>query len=423
MNISQRVWRAASAAALLASLFGCTLSAVESEPPLTAVAREGAAGDAAAAADTPMRMVTLVDGLAEPWGMDFLPDGSLLVTEKNGQLKRIDTRSLVVTPVGGVPDSANVGQGGLLDVLVHPDFARNHWVYLSYAVAEGGKYSTRVSRARLVEGELVDREDLFTAQPFFRERQHFGSRLLLHEGYLYITVGDRGNRDLAQSLETHNGKVIRLTESGEVPPDNPFRDVAGARPEIWTYGHRNPQGMALHPVNGRIWVSEHGPKGGDELNILEPGGNYGWPLVTYGEGYGGGAIGEGTHRAGTLQPLVYWVPSIGTGNIDFYTGTLYPGWRPSVLVAGLKLTRISRLELAGDGVGDETRLLSNLQLRIRDLQIGPDGLLYALAGGSRVIRLEVNDAYLQIHELQLEPVGSNEGIGSSHREVGDTAAQ
>lgn len=385
---SRLLW-AATTAALLVALPACVAPRPDSDPPPQATAREGAAGDTGLAPETPIRMVTLVDDLDNPWGMDFLPDGSLLLTEKSGALKRIDLQSYAVTTIDGVPASADVGQGGLMDVLVHPDFADNGWVYLSYSVAQGGGFSTRVSRARLVDGALVDVEDLFTAQPFFRERRHFGSRLLLDGGYLYITVGDRGNRDLAQSLETHNGKVLRLTEEGAVPADNPFVGVPGARPEIWTYGHRNPQGMARHPVNGTIWVAEHGPQGGDELNVLRRGANYGWPLVTYGEEYGGGRIGEGTHRAGTEQPLVYWVPSIGTGNIAFYDGDLYPGWRPSVLVSGLKLTRISRLELDGDGVGAETRLLANLKMRIRDVRTGPDGRVYALAAGSRLIRLEL----------------------------------
>lgn len=343
------------------------------------------------APETSIQMITLANGLEEPWGLDFLPDGGLLVTEKSGALKRVDTETGAVTDIGGVPASAEVGQGGLMDVLVHPDFASNGWIYLSYTVAGEGVFSTRVSRGRLVDGALVDVEELFTAQPFFKQRHHFGSRLLLDGGYLYITVGDRGNRGLAQSLETHNGKVIRLTEDGAVPPDNPFVGTEGARPEIWTYGHRNPQGLAKHPDNGGIWVAEHGPQGGDEINILQRGANYGWPLVTYGEEYGGGAIGEGTHKADTEQPLVYWVPSIGTGNIGFYTGDLYPGWKPSLLVSALKFTRISRLELGGSGVGTETRLLADLSMRIRDVQTGPDGRVYALADGSRVIRLDVNN--------------------------------
>lgn len=389
--ISSSRWLPALLAGVVAgALQGCAATSIpSSDPPTEAVTREGPVSEPGLAAATTMRMVTLVEGLDEPWGMDFLPDGNLLVTEKSGALKHIVPDTGAVTPVAGVPATASAGQGGLMDVLVHPDFATNGWVYLSYTVADGDRYSTRVSRARLVDGALVDPQALFTAQPFFRERRHFGSRLLLAGGYLYITVGDRGNRALAQSLETDNGKVIRLTENGEVPADNPFADVPGARPGIWTYGHRNPQGIARHPGNGTIWVSEHGPQGGDEVNALAAGANFGWPLVTYGEEYGGGQIGEGTHKEGTVQPLVYWVPSIGSSSIDFYTGQLYPGWEPSLLVAALKLGRIGRLQLEGDSLGTETRLLANLGMRIRDVQVGPDGRVYALAAGSRLIRIDV----------------------------------
>jgi len=239
----------------------------------------------------------------------------------------------------------------------------------------------------LQDDRLVDQQVLFTAQPFFAERRHFGSRLLIDGGYLYLTVGDRGNRDLAQSLQSHNGKVMRLHEDGTVPEDNPFVGREDARPEIWSYGHRNPQGIARHPVTGDIWVSEHGPQGGDEINRVERGANYGWPLVTYGEEYGGGKIGQGTELEGTLQPLTYYVPSIGTGGIDFYVGNKYPGWKNSLLVAGLRLSLISRVELQEGGLGKQTKLL--MKMRVRDVQVGPDGLVYALADGSSLVRLEL----------------------------------
>ena len=330
---------------------------------------------------------TLVSGLREPWGMDFLPDGRILVTEKNGSLKIISPTNYVAYDVGGVPDIVEAGQGGLMDVLVHPGFASNGQIYLSYAVQENKRYSTRVVRARLRGHSLTEHKIVFTAQPFFEERRHFGSRLLLDDGYLYITVGDRGNRDLAQSLNTHNGKVMRLREDGGIPPDNPFVGQKGARPEIWTYGHRNPQGIAKHPISGEIWVSEHGPQGGDEINRLQRGANYGWPVITYGEEYGGGKIGEGVYKQGMQQPLSFYVPSIGTGGMDFYMGGRYPNWQPSLLVAGLRQAQISRVELADDGLGKQTRLSTSM--RVRDLQVGPDGLVYALADGSRLIRLQL----------------------------------
>ncbi len=335
-------------------------------------------------------LVTVVEGLDEPWGMDFLPDRRLLVTEKSGALKRIDPASGAIDLIEGVPESVAPGQGGLLDVLVHPDFADNGWVYLSYVVAgeEADQTTTRVSRGRLVDDTLQDVEVLFTAEPAFNTRRHYGSRLLLDDGYLYITVGDRGNRHLAQSLETHNGKVIRLTEEGAIPLDNPFAGKSGAQAEIWSYGHRNPQGMAKHPLSGAIWVAEHGPQGGDEINVLKRGANYGWPLATYGEEYGGGKIGEGTHKQGTEQPLVYWVPSIGASGIAFYNADTYSDWAPSLLVGALKLTRLDRLQLEGEGVGEETQLMGALKLRIRDVQVGPDGRVYLLADGSRLLRLD-----------------------------------
>lgn len=372
---------------LFTTLFAC--AGHGDRGPAGAVAlKEADAHSSAPGAATPLIVKTLADDLREPWGMDFLPDGRLLITEKSGTLNLFGPEDWQRQLVTNLPASAEAGQGGLMDVLVHPEFQQNGWLYLSYTVESDGRYSTRVSRFRLSGQALVEQFDLFTAQPYFEQRRHFGSRLLLEDGYLFITVGDRGNRDLAQSLETHNGKVMRLLEDGSIPADNPFVSIPDARPEIWTYGHRNPQGIARHPVNGAIWLAEHGPQGGDEVNVLTPGHNYGWPLITYGEEYGGGQIGRGTHGAGMQQPLVYWLPSIGAGNIDFYTGDYYPGWQDSLLVAGLKLTRISRLELDDDGLGRETRLLADLKMRIRDVQVGPDGLVYALAGGSRLIRLQ-----------------------------------
>jgi len=380
-------FRALSAVGLvLILLLGCAMpdsNLSASEPLLEGAAERSGPGD-----PTSIRVRTLVQWLHEPWGLDFLPDGRLLLTEKDGGIKLVSPGNWASVEVRGAPEVVNEGQGGLLDVLVHPDFERNRWIYLSYSVALGDGYTTRVARARLEGGELTGPQVLFTALPAFSQRRHFGSRLLLDGGYLFITVGDRGNRELAQSLETHNGKVIRLSESGEVPRDNPFASVAGARPEIYSYGHRNPQGLAKHPVNGTIWVAEHGPQGGDEINILQAGANYGWPVITYGEEYGGGQIGEGTHRAGMEQPIIYYTTSIGIGGIDFYTAQTYPGWKPSLLVSGLRLTRINRLELENDGLGKETRLLGNLGMRIRDVQVGPDGHVYALADRSRLIRLD-----------------------------------
>lgn len=371
---------------LFSMVTGCASRQVAA--PTTAAVREKAGSADGPGVLTNIVAKTLVSGLREPWGMDFLPDGRILVTEITGAVNVIEPDSWQPMPLAGVPASEQQGQGGMMDVLVHPRFERDPWIYLSYTTGKNGLYSTRVSRARLRGLELVDHEVLFTAEPFFEQRRHFGSRLLIDEGYLYITVGDRGNRDLAQSLQTHNGKVLRLRDNGAVPADNPFSNTPGARPEIYTYGHRNPQGIARHPFTGAIWLAEHGPRGGDEINILSPGANYGWPVITYGREYSGGTIGEGTHRDGMEQPVKYYPESPGVSGIDFYTGQLYSGWSESLLVSSLRFTRIDRLRLDGDGLGQETHLLENLQLRIRDLQVGPDGMVYALAGGSRLIRLE-----------------------------------
>lgn len=381
----------ASALLFIASTFTFVTACAAPDPGPARVEPllENAADASGPGEQTDIRVHTLLEWLKEPWGMDFLPDGQLLLTEKPGNLKIVTPGTWSVRSVGGVPLVSDEGQGGLMDVLVHPDFERNQWVYLSYAIKVEGGFTTRVSRARLRDDTLQDLEVLFTAYPAYPQRRHFGSRLLIDQGLLYITVGDRGNRDKAQSLLTHNGKVIRLTEHGEVPVDNPFVGRDDALPEIYTYGHRNPQGMAKRPGAHEIWVAEHGPQGGDEINILEAGANYGWPVITYGEEYGGGAIGEGTHREGMRQPLIYYTPSLGTAGIAFYDVDTYPNWSPSLLVSGLRLARVNRLELGADGTpGQETRLLGNLDMRVRDIAIGPDGLVYALADRSRLIRLE-----------------------------------
>ncbi len=361
---------------MIVSLVACSGTVARDETPAPAAISESG-----------VQLETIVSGLDKPWGMDFLPDGRLLVTEKSGRLLLVDTDSGNTRAVAGVPESTEIGQGGLLDVLVGPSFAQDGLVYFSYAISGEGGYTTRVARARLRGESLEDPEVLFTAQPYYETSRHFGSRLLIHEGYLYASVGDRGNRHGAQDLGTHNGKVIRIYPDGRVPRDNPFASEPGARPEIWTWGHRNPQGMALHPQDGSIWISEHGPRGGDELNRLRSGANYGWPVITYGEEYRGGKIGEGTQKEGMEQPIKYYVPSIASCGIDFYSGDRYPGWDESILVGALVLTHLNRVELAGNGLGKEYRLFGDSKLRFRDVQQGPDGYVYVLAGGDRLMKV------------------------------------
>jgi glucose/arabinose dehydrogenase len=329
-------------------------------------------------ADRGLVLEPLNTELDKPWGMDFLSEGEVLVTQQGGKLLRFDLAGGETVEISAVPESAEHGQGGLLDVLVEQT-DRGSMVYLSYTHATDDGYTTRVSRGLLQGDALVDVQVLFTALPYYDTKYHFGSRLLIVDDYLFLTVGDRGKRDYAQDLSRHNGSVMRIHRDGRVPADNPFVDTPGAKPEIWTYGHRNPQGLARHP-DGSIWVSEHGPKGGDELNQLEPGNNYGWPIITYGEEYRGGKIGEGTEKPGMEQPEKYYLPSIATCGMDFYSGDTYPGWSDSVLVTALALTHLNRVELDGAGLGDEFRHFDDSQLRFRDVQVGPDGYVYVLAG-------------------------------------------
>lgn len=337
------------------------------------------------------RLNTIAGGLARPWGLAFLPGGDILVTERPGRLRMVRGGRLQRRPVGGVPKVVARGQGGLLDVIAHPRFAENRLIYLSYAARGAGGVGTHVARARLDGGKLTDVRVIFAALPRNSGGVHFGSRMVFgRDGALYITSGERGEPEDAQKLATHTGKVIRITDTGAVPPDNPFAGRAGAKPEIFTFGHRNPQGIALHPATGKIWVVEHGPKGGDEINILAPGTNYGWPVITYGRSYAGFSIGEGTHKPGMAQPIKYWVPSIAPSGMAFYTGARFPGWTGSLFVGALVLKHLNRLTLNGDRVVGEERLLSDWGMRIRDVRNGPDGYLYILTDEDpgALVRLE-----------------------------------
>jgi len=336
------------------------------------------------------RVVPVVEGLVRPWAMAFLPGGDMLVTERPGRLRLIRDGTLVADPVAGLPEIAVQGQGGLLDVTLHPEFRDNRLVYLSYAAAGEGGYGTEVARGRYRDGRLEDVVVIFRALPKERGGRHFGSRLVFdNQGRLYITLGDRGHRPNGQDLGTHTGSVVRINADGSVPGGNPFAD--GERPEIYSYGHRNVQGAALHPRTGELWTHEHGPQGGDELNIVRRGANYGWPVITYGANYGSGtAIGEGTHKRGMEQPTWYWVPSIAPSGMSFYTGDRFPAWRDSVFVGALKYQLLVRLELDGERVKSEERMLEGRYGRIRAVAEGPDGYLYLLTDESngRLLRLE-----------------------------------
>jgi len=324
-------------------------------------------------------------GLEHPWSLAFLPDGRMLVTERPGRLRLISAEGeLHPDPIGGLPPIRQHGQGGLLDVVLHPDFENNRWVYFSFAEADGRDVGTAVARGQLRGHRLEQVEVIFRLLPKSRTKQHFGSRLLFdNKGYLFITLGDRGDRPRAQDLNDHAGSLIRLHDDGRIPADNPFANRSGARAEIFSYGHRNMQGAALHPVTGRVWIHEHGPQGGDELNIPQAGVNYGWPVITYGANYFTGTrIGEGTHKEGMAQPVHYWVPSIAPSGMTFYTGDRFPQWQGNLFIGSLKFRLLVRLVLDGERVVREERLLEDELGRIRDVRQGPDGLLYLLTDES-----------------------------------------
>jgi glucose/arabinose dehydrogenase len=341
------------------------------------------------------RIVTIADGLEHPWSLAFLPDGRALVTERPGRLRILTTSGQLSAAVDGVPPVSAIGQGGLLDVAVDPGFADNGWIYLSYAEPRGGKSSgTTVARARLASNALVDLEAIFRQVPAVESGGHFGGRLVFaRDGRLFATLGERQAKpfsELAQDLSTHFGKVVRIERDGEVPADNPFVGRAGLLPETWSLGHRNPQGAALHPLTGELWLTEHGPRGGDEVNVARAGRNYGWPLITYGVAYSGATIGEGARKPGLEQPLWYWLPSIAPSGLAFYTSDRISAWSGNLFVGALRGTLVSRLVLEGDRVIHEERLFEGLQARIRDVRQGPDGLLYLLTDSApgRILRVE-----------------------------------
>ena len=346
------------------------------------------------------QVVTVADGLQNPWGMVFLPDGDLLVTERPGRLRIIRNGQLLPDPVPGVPEVFARGQGGLLDVELHPDFASNRMVYLSYSKPLADDESTTaVIRGRLENDRLTGVEEIFEANT--RGNGHYGSRLAFDdEGYLFVTVGERqvpARGDLeahpAQDISNHHGTVNRLHDDGRIPDDNPFVGRDGAEPSIWSYGHRNPQGLVIHPETGDIWITEHGPQGGDELNLIQPGLNYGWPVVGYGVNYGSGsAIHEATQREGMESPVHFWVPSIGTSGLLLYTGDVFPEWQGDLFAGGLSGEQIARLELDGREVAFEETVLHR-RGRVRDIVQGPDGYIYVAiddrqGGRTPIVRLE-----------------------------------
>ena len=379
--IDRRRWLAAGAVA--ASLLTAGLGWAQSAEPKVSV---------------------VAHGLVNPWGLAFLPDGRMLVTERPGRMRIVATDGKLGPPLPGLPPVVSEGQGGLLDVVVDPRFASNRLLYWSYSEAAGSGETgngTTVARARL-EGErgaerLADVQIIFRQWPKVASRLHFGSRLAFgHDGRLFITLGDRFSRkDDAQVLDNHLGKIVRIEADGRLPSDNPLLGKPGLptalKPEIWSYGHRNVQGAAIHPQTGELWISDHGPQGGDELNLVQPGRNHGWPEITTGRNYGTGTkIGEGTERADVVPPLLHWVPtSIAPAGMAFLTSERYAGWKGNLFIATLRGQSLLRIELDGNRVVRQERLLQQLNERLRHVVQGPDGLLYLLTDNAdgRILRL------------------------------------
>jgi glucose/arabinose dehydrogenase len=337
------------------------------------------------------RLVTLSRGLVQPWSMAFLPDGRMLITERPGRLRLFADGKLDPAPLSGVPKVHVGGQAGLLDICLHPGFGTNKVLYLSYIAGDDRRSVTSVARAELRDDGLVNVKTVFEARPGASGRLNLGSRIVFdRDGLMYVSVGDRFEMNRAQDLGDLAGKIVRLKDDGSVPPDNPFVNRHGARPEIFTWGNRNPQGLARHPVTGRIWEVEHGPKGGDELNILKAGANYGWPLATHGINYDGSKITDHASLPGMEDPLRWWVPSISPCGLTFYTADKFPGWQGSVFTGALSNRALFRIEIDGEKYVAEERLLVDRLPFIRDVRQGPDGLLYLVteADDGGLYRLE-----------------------------------
>ena len=336
------------------------------------------------------RVVHVVEGLDHPWSLAFLPSGDMLVTERDGALRRVRDGVLEGLPLAGVPSVYATGQGGLFDVVLHPQFEDNGWVYLSFS-KPGDRATTAVVRGRLSASGLTDVEEIFEADAFTRRDVHFGGRMVCdREGRLYLTVGDRGEREEAQDPANHQGTTLRLNDDGTTPADNPFVGRPGYRAEVFTYGNRSPQGLVIHPETGELWQTEHGPRGGDELNRLRGGANYGWPVITYGINYNGTSITDLREKEGMEQPVYYWVPSIATSGLAVYWGDQFPEWRGDFFVGGLAGAQLARVRVRDGRAVEVEPLLTELGQRIRDVRNGPDGFLYVLLDrpDSPLIRLQ-----------------------------------
>lgn len=333
------------------------------------------------------KLETLTSKQGVIWGFDFLSDTEIIFTEREGHLKILNIETKKITPITGLPKISQRGQGGLLDILLDPDFKTNQKIYLSYAVEAGDGHTTRVSSFELKNNKLVNPKELFQAMPPTTNGEHFGSRLQIDEnGFLFISIGDRGERKLAQDLNTHMGKIIRIKTDGSIPKDNPFFGKKNSKPEIWSYGHRNPQGLFYDRETKKLWNNEHGPRGGDEINLVEKGKNYGWPVITYGKEYWGPSIGE-KQKSGMEQPIYQYTPSIAPSALILYKGKHFPKWKDSFLSSALAITQVNRLYKDGNTYKEES-LLKDLGKRIRNIKEDKNGYLYISTDSGEIYRLK-----------------------------------
>jgi len=339
-------------------------------------------------APTNIEVVTIAEGLDNPWGMTWLPDGRMLVTEIKGEILIIENDKYSGKKIKGVPEVYANNQGGLLDIQLHPDYENNGWIYFSFSKPGDGGGSTAIMRAKLEQDNLVEKELIYESFPKTRSGVHFGSRIDFKDGYIFFTIGERGEMDNAQSVGNPYGKVHRLHENGDVPEDNPFVQIPDAEKSIWSYGHRNPQGMQFHPETGELWSHEHGPKGGDELNVVKKGKNYGWPEISYGIDYDGSIITDETEKEGMVQPVHYWDPSIAPCGMTFVTSDRYPEWKNNILMGSLKFQYLNRVVLDDNGnYVQEEKLVEGIG-RVRHVAESPNGYIYvAVEGPGKIIKL------------------------------------
>lgn len=334
---------------------------------------------------------TVASDIETPWGMTWLPDGTLLVTEKSGILYHIKKNTK--TKIKNIPKVYSNGQGGLLDIALHPDYAKNGWIYMTYSSdeGEGDGGHTKLIRAKLVNGSLTQIESLYKATPNTTKGQHFGSRIVFdNEGYLYFSIGERGDHFInPQDIKRDGGKIYRLNDDGSIPKDNPFVGKPGAKEAIYSYGHRNPQGMAKHPTTGAIWTHEHGPQGGDEINVIKKAANYGWPVVTYGIDYDGSNISKEKEKPGIEKPIYYWIPSIAPSGMAFVTSNIYPNWKGHLLVGSLKFQYLELVKLEGNKVIGRQKIATDIG-RVRNVAQGPDGYVYMAVEGKGILKIIPN---------------------------------